>query len=392
MKLQYLTEQNFACKDCSKCCRSKWQIHVDEVARDKIKGTNLELRIIQESGAPALEDADGGLSRVAKRKSDGACVFLNEHDLCSIHAEVDRKSKPIGCRQFPFLIRPTPDGVMIGASFYCPSIQKNSGEPLKVYQSELEELIREFGYQPVGFQPIPAGLGLSLDWPAYRLFELRLLAWLRDDPVETAVSRALGTLGRVLLVNQGRSERVLGEESLRTPLDRPPTHRLEEDEVVGSLREFFLAALIGTVEAPHPEMARPITEALLEGREVELTKSGWSGTLPGLYVFLSGPETGSASELEQGIVRYLKALLWRKFLCVERPILDNLAALSLVPGILRFYHFVDGLKRPQATAEEHLHQAYDMAEMELLTHAGGVNPLYAGFSSAYLEQLSFLPE
>lgn len=389
MKLEFLADQNFECKDCSKCCRSKWQIHVDEVAREKIKGTALELRVIQETGAPALEDSDGNLSRVAKRKSDGACVFLNEHDLCSIHAEVHRKSKPIGCRQFPFLIRPTPDGVMIGASFYCPSIQKNSGVGLATYGSELEELIREFGYQPVGFQPIPLGLDKALDWPAYRLFEQRMLGWLRDEPVESAIARAIATLGRLMLIGR---DSVLGEDSVRTPLDRPPTHRLEEDEVIGSLRELFLAALIGTVEAPHPEMARPISEALLEGREVELTKTGWTGTLPGLYVFLSGPESGSASELEQGILRYVRAMLWRKFLCVERPVLDNLAALSLVPGILRFYHFVDGLKRPQASPTEHLHLAYDMAEMELLTHAGGVNPLYAGFASAYVEQLSFFPE
>ncbi len=380
MKFQFLADQNFECADCSKCCRSKWQIHVDEVARGKIKGTSLELRVIQQTGAPALEDADGGMSRVAKRKSDGACVFLNPDDLCSIHAEVGSSSKPIGCRQFPFLIRPTPDGVMVGASFYCPSIQRSTGVPLSTYDGDIEALIREFGYQPVGFQPIPAGLGRSLDWATYRLFEERLLAWLAAEPVESALARGLWSLGKMLLA---------GSE---TPSDRPPSHRLEEDEVVGSLREFFLAALIGTVESPHPEMARPITEALLEGREVELTKSGWTGTLPGLYVFLSGPDTGSASVLEQGILRYIRALLWRKFLAVDRPILDNLAALSLVPGILRFYYFVDGLKRPQATPEEHLHLAYDMAEMELLTHAGGVNPLYAGFASAYVEQLSLLPE
>ncbi|MEW6278166.1 MAG: YkgJ family cysteine cluster protein [Candidatus Eremiobacterota bacterium] len=387
MNLQFLPGQNFECADCSRCCRSKWNIHVDETSREKIRGSPLELRVIQEFGQ-ALVDEEGSLSRVAKR-ADGACVFLDERELCRIHAEIDRKAKPIGCRQYPFMIRPTPDGVVIGASFYCPSIQRNSGRPLATYQDELEELIREYGYQPLGFQPIPAGAGRMLEWPAYSALERHLLQWLSESPAEAALARGVWALGS-LLARQPDSPIVL--PLLAPRLTDPPSHRLEEDEVLGTLREFFLAALIATVEAPHPEMARPLTEELLEGRPVELSKLGWRGTLPGLYVFLSGPGPATTSPLEKGIRRYLEALLFRKFLAMERPVLDNLAALSLIPGLLRFYHFVAGLASPDAPPEQHLYAAYDVAEMELVTHSFGVSPLFAGFASAFLDQLVLLPD
>ena len=122
--LRYLPGQNFDCSLCGKCCAG-WRILVDDESASKIRGSALELRVIQETGHPALTGRRG--QRETAHNAQGQCVFLNGQQLCSVQSDLGAESKPTGCHKFPFQYCRTPHGVFIGVSFYCSAAQRNHG-------------------------------------------------------------------------------------------------------------------------------------------------------------------------------------------------------------------------------------------------------------------------
>ena len=70
-----------------------------------------------------------GYYRIRSR-SDGACGFLSSDDRCRIHEELGATAKPLTCRMFPFKFHPVAGGAVVTASFGCPTIVANRGEPV----------------------------------------------------------------------------------------------------------------------------------------------------------------------------------------------------------------------------------------------------------------------
>ena len=66
------------------------------------------------------------LQRIRKR-ADGACGFLSDDNRCRIHEELGAARKPLTCRLFPYAFHTAADGVVVTASFGCPTIVANEG-------------------------------------------------------------------------------------------------------------------------------------------------------------------------------------------------------------------------------------------------------------------------
>jgi Fe-S-cluster containining protein len=63
---------------------------------------------------------DASVSGWAFRVVDtGACPFLQEDNLCRVHATLGPQSKPATCRLFPFYLVATPSGVRVATSHRC---------------------------------------------------------------------------------------------------------------------------------------------------------------------------------------------------------------------------------------------------------------------------------
>ncbi len=87
------------------------------------------------------------------RRSDGACLFLNEsNNLCRIHEQFGFDAKPIGCRVFPFQIAPTfKDQATVIGRFDCPTVRQNLGAPHADAVSELKRYTNQLGVVSPGF-------------------------------------------------------------------------------------------------------------------------------------------------------------------------------------------------------------------------------------------------
>ncbi len=132
-------EQNWSCHSCGNCCRAL-VAHISDEERVRIdkQGWRKKLGV-----APYVR---AGKSWVLSKRSDGACVFLNDDNLCMIHAEFGETEKPVACRIFPFSVRPVRDGWQASLRFDCPSITGSQGTPTGQYRNWLSELATEIPY------------------------------------------------------------------------------------------------------------------------------------------------------------------------------------------------------------------------------------------------------
>ena len=132
MSLRIDPEQRFACSQCGRCCH-RFDVVVSAAEIDLYKRRNATAWFREADGAEGgdrdpFEPIPGmpALQRIRKR-ADGACGFLSPDNRCRIHEELGAAKKPLTCRLFPYAFHTAADGVVVTASFGCPTIVANEG-------------------------------------------------------------------------------------------------------------------------------------------------------------------------------------------------------------------------------------------------------------------------
>ena len=349
--MNFLPNQNFECSQCSRCCQG-WRIGVDNATARQLKGSLLELRIVGQTGRAALAYEDG--RHTIARKPDGSCAFLNEQELCSIHAEMGATAKPVGCQQFPYRATGTPDGIFVGVSFYCSAVQRNEGPPLQGTP--------ELGDYPTVGQVLPVTASLYMGWPVYRVLD-EFLAQELEGPVDVALGRALWALCQ--LVKRGRG---LTPDFMRDLLEKSEVALLPPCEPFALMERHHFGLLVARTEELDAAQ-------LLADKALTYTRfHSWSGRLSQIR----------AAGREQELRRYLRALVYRKFLVTRRPLLHNLALLYMLAQLYRFW---SGLSALSAPAENCEFRALDECERRYVTHARDVDAPLAHLGKDLLEGL-----
>ena len=138
------TEQRFTCAQCARCCTRPWEIVVTpaEAAsyrqrkasrwfRDRPQINTEKFNLAEGTERDPFESIPGtkGFHRIRKR-SDGACGILSPANRCRLHEELGARAKPLTCRLFPFSFHSVEDAVVATASFACPTVVANEGEPI----------------------------------------------------------------------------------------------------------------------------------------------------------------------------------------------------------------------------------------------------------------------
>ncbi|MBT9583107.1 YkgJ family cysteine cluster protein [bacterium] len=160
-------QQRYACIQCGKSC-GQWRIWVEPSLLDSLRQHPLALRL-EVAGQSYLEVEEGGLHRLGFDQQ-GRCFFLQDQHLCGLHASTGWQSKPRACRQFPFFLVETPEGVQVGLSFRCAAVQRDHGVEWSEHQHDLSQLLASGNYPKVGFDPAPVGRR-SLTWSTYMQWE-----------------------------------------------------------------------------------------------------------------------------------------------------------------------------------------------------------------------------
>jgi Fe-S-cluster containining protein len=262
--------QRFACSQCGRCCRG-----FDVVV------TAAEVDLYRRRNAVAwFDDGDGvgkgdpfetvpglpGAQRIRKR-ADGACGFLSSDNRCRIHEELGAAQKPLTCRVFPFNFHSAADGVVVTASFNCPTVAANEGPPVGdgATRAGLESLRKEWFaiHRP---KPAAAELvrGRPMNTRSLLLLRQQLLAMLAADgnDLRSGVRRIAATLddltrSRVRSLADAEFAEYL---SLTVPHaaarpDAPPPHN--GGAIARMLQYGFLYAVVAIREnIEHPSQSR----------------------------------------------------------------------------------------------------------------------------------------
>jgi Fe-S-cluster containining protein len=344
-KLIFPEGQRFECSQCGKCCRSGWVARVDIDKRSALRKAYADLVGTKEGRYSALRVLDDG--RVATNLTDDKhCVFLEDTTSnCNLQ---ETGHKPGACQQFPFMLRETPDGVVVGLSFLCTSVQKNEGKPLSSYADEIREMLANKSPNVLP-RNVSVSWGRGIAWEEYGRLERYLLSG--ND-----------------LIQQVRSLRWYLAQWLSQPA--PNSIHLEGPVPIDWLQEIenhMAFYLVSQLEAELPERRQDILNGLLENSDVTLEKADWSGAVGELTNYLG---EGQRGWLQSEVDRFMKALITRKFLLLNTPLFHNLLLLSTLPQILLLYTIVNADKRSvQEIAKEDYYKALDFVEMNVTAYA-----------------------
>lgn len=389
---------HYDCGAAAKCCHTEWNVFVDPTAYEKVCGSPLFERLKDQHGTDPMymTTVDGNKACLALVKP-GGCVFLDADNLCMIHRDMGIASKPLGCREFPFLPVPTPDGVVVGLSFYCDAVQKDQGRDVSEYAEVIEGFLREYRYTGVGFRPIPLTAKVAVSWEGYKLIE----AMAQEDLATLPDLRAAmwHTFKKICVVSmlaeravEGAPEQgpvVIEDDRLADILDLARVDHVARDEVFTALENMFLVGVLGVLEANERSERRQIHEAI-EAREtftsgvfrqeVDLTR---------FDEFRLGFDPGDS---EAPFRRYASMLLFRKLLALKRPIVANASLYYLSLGLLEWYRdlaaHVRGKSAPDAAD---IRTAFDVLERDLVEHARGLDAFFHEMARSYMGQLALVP-
>jgi len=182
-------EQRFACSQCGRCCHD-FQVVVSAAEVEQYRKRNAGAWFRDSNGAEGdggdpFEPLAGqpGFSRIRQR-ADGACGFLSPDNRCRIHEQIGAARKPLTCRVFPYSFHAAADAVVVTASFGCPAIVANQGQPIATGESliAIESLRKEwFAINPSRSSPLQLVAGRSMDTRSGYVLRQSLLAMLKRD-------------------------------------------------------------------------------------------------------------------------------------------------------------------------------------------------------------------
>lgn len=386
-RLIFPEDFNFSCIGCGRCCID-WNIHVERKAYERIISTSLFTSLKQELNgkSPFCEDqTEGTISTL--RRSDGTCIFLTTEILCTIHKDVGYEAKPLGCRQFPFKLRFTPDGIFVGLSLYCESCQKNTGRPVETYRDEIISWLGEFDYGQMLDDWIPLNQKLSMSWNAYKMLENMLTYSISDvSNIEEELLTFLVRSCLLVISFHQKGLTRLADEDVKREIEAIWRRPLVKDGIFNQLGLFYTMAIAGTIESYTGENARANTEAAMNGG---ILKSATFGKDIPMDRFFPYCQENPCLWRFPFIHRYISHLVFRKFLLGPEPILYNIAALFTSYGLLEFYMYLSAYQREKVTPEiEDMYFAYCIVEKSFSGHTRLMLPFFKTFADGFIEQLN----
>ncbi len=379
-ELRFPVQERFECTRCGYCCSTPWAPVLEPMEWKPTRATYSALPEPRSSELELFEVGPDARVRLAK-DPQGRCVALSSDRLCSLHTTEGATAKPVDCRLFPFEVRETPDGLIVGVSHLCRAVAGNIGAPLESYRNELAELLADFPTSVVS-EKVPVTWGRALDWAQY----LDWQGYLLTSPEPFRAART----GRWLLALWACRESLETAPSPNGIASQPPPPMAQ----LVALDELLALELQARHPAEPPEQHSEAVQSFLAGEAVRFRRSPGKG-LP--TVGDLGPLGAAALEVHPEALRYGRSLLQRHALLDGLPLVHNLCLFSALPHLLSWQLRIadasteSGSESGNAVAPELVREAIAELELRWFTHQRDDSPAHriAGYQleDAYSSQL-----
>ena len=324
VNVHFAPDQNYDCVMCGRGCKTAWQIKVASDEAERIQEHPLGLRVINQNGS-AFDKTDDGYVIHFPNLEEPRCGFLLDDNRCEIHAELGIDAKPVTCQQFPFMMTKTPEGIFVGASFFCTSVRENSGRPLSAHEPWLMERMKKGVRATIIGDEVPMTEERPAPWSDYWAFEQELSRRVAEQGVELTVQQAL-----VLVALSGLDGASLVEGWNDFELEDPPL-----GGKLGSALDTCHFGLIKLfLEERTPERLQTLDAAFDAGQPLSMPEFGWNDSW---FQLLRFQQQALGDRFEDDIDRWVAMQIHRKALICDRPLLNNLWILALVPRFVRSY-------------------------------------------------------
>lgn len=351
--------QAFACTNCGRCCRP-WEVALEGAQAEAIRQSHAYQSRVKKGYQPLLV-VRPGVGELGDR-GDDHCTFLDNQNLCELHAELGGGSKPLGCQLFPYQVVQTPEGLHVYLSFACPPVVAGLDADVESNRQQLDAALGIHS-EPLPDSPespflVKLWQGAAIPWESYLRLESSLLASYRPaQPLDSVLGMVLDLF-----------EICSGPFS---PACDPWPDLKGGGHDLSFARE-ILSKLLGFLVAIF-ERCEDGQRGLAVARAVEQGLSISSGPLEMILPPLN-LEPPSADWVQTTYHRYFRNAFQGKAVLrstVASKLLEVAAALALTSYYAEAYRQARGL---EALDLETLTDAFALVESELATH----NPAAAG--------------
>jgi lysine-N-methylase len=375
--------QAYSCEGCGKCCRGYFAIAATAAEAERIRAMGWDDDPAM-AGVP-LFTGSGDRQFIAHR-DDGACVFLDNDNLCRIHKRFGEAAKLVACRLYPFILAPVGSQARVDIRFDCPAVAANRGAALPRHLADLRALLPRVLPDEAAHLPAPPLFGrVAVGWPALlriteavrRLLEAPKLDLTRRIAAVVNLAAALRT-PRLAELEGGKLDELLQSAAAKLlaaaqedPLARVPP---------GGVTLLMFRQVLGV----YGRADRIGERADVSGRFRHAWRMLWGrGTVPPLqadfpavpFAALEGLFGTPDGEAAAALARYYHVKLAALGFCgvpfYGRSYLDGLNGLLLTYPLLLWFArlFAAGRNRPALDAEA-VHRA-----LEVLNHQYGITPI-----------------
>ena len=306
------------CRQCSLCCR---MLALGPVRPERIE--RMQALGVGELVEGSWFRIDGRGAWLAQR--DGACVFLRQDGLCSVHVEHGAEAKPVFCRTFPFHIVHHEGGPSVALREDCGGLAH--GETALVEQLDT---VPADAYTHAFQGPVEAlpGVGVSADdWLA---LEPRLLAAIQDRPWRENVAALRGVLFGALRRQPPVADPDVADAATRAVRDALAGMlggRVRGEGWVDGFLDRVEADLAGGEPAPDDPYLAGVLRQQLVGKRV--TRHGGVPGWLGVYALLAALAERSPAPTAAAHVRLSRLALHPLFGDLERRAREPIRALYL---------------------------------------------------------------
>lgn len=231
----HVSDQRWSCHSCGLCCRTLVG-HLFDDERERLDKQGWADKL----GLPAYVRVGRGYA--LNKRTDGACVFLDDKNRCRIHAELGEDAKPLACRIFPFSVRRTSDAWQATLRFDCPSVIESKGAPISQHRPRLRELISKMGGSASAKDQVDLQRGVRADKQELDAVTSCFVRWFKQSRLPMT-ERLVGAARLTATLEAATLKRVRGERF---------------EELMG-----LLADALPTEAAGAPEPATPRARGLL---------------------------------------------------------------------------------------------------------------------------------